>query len=217
MALHLVDKIAEFLTNNPNQKFTAPDIANWIYQTYPDECKVKQKNSKAIKMPLDSPEALIQQLIREINASRTRIEKKNIKLTEGRPRKFYFTNESDHTEVIKAETIKAPNLENELATILSEHALYPLLADYLTQEFGIYSKRINEKRSSNKRSPNGNKWLYPDLVAMENLSKDWNQEIKNCVKEYFDKKTRLWSFEVKILINSSNVREVFFQTVSNSS
>ncbi|UXN02257.1 hypothetical protein [Bartonella sp. HY406] len=52
---------------------------------------------------------------------------------------------------------------------------------------------------------------------MEDLSNDWDQEIKACIKEYSQQKTRLWSFEVKILINRSNVREVFFQTVSNSS
>ena len=52
---------------------------------------------------------------------------------------------------------------------------------------------------------------------MENLSQDWHREIKDCVKQYADKKTKLWSFEVKVLINRSNVREVFFQAVSNSS
>jgi hypothetical protein len=52
---------------------------------------------------------------------------------------------------------------------------------------------------------------------MEDLSADWSNEIKDCVKQYADKKTKLWSFEVKILINRSNVREVFFQAVSNSS
>jgi uncharacterized protein len=44
-----------------------------------------------------------------------------------------------------------------------------------------------------------------------------HQEIKQVVKEYADQKTRLWSFEVKILLNRSNVREAFFQAVSNSS
>lgn len=52
---------------------------------------------------------------------------------------------------------------------------------------------------------------------MEDLSQDWHREIKDCVKQYADKKTKLWSFEVKVLINRSNVREVFFQAVSNSS
>ena len=52
---------------------------------------------------------------------------------------------------------------------------------------------------------------------MEDLSCDWHRETKDCVQQYSDKKTKLWSFEVKILINRSNVREVFFQAVSNSS
>jgi hypothetical protein len=77
--------------------------------------------------------------------------------------------------------------------------------------------RIDEKRSSNRKGPQGNMWLYPDVVGMEDLTVDWNREIKDCVKECAEKKTRLWSFEVKRLLNQSNVREAFFQAVSNSS
>ena len=92
-----------------------------------------------------------------------------------------------------------------------------MLSNYLWAEFGVYSKRIDEKRSSNKRGPNGNRWLYPDLVGMEDLGADWHQEVKDCVNQYSDKRTKLWSFEVKLLINRSNVRECFFQSASNSS
>ena len=70
----------------------------------------------------------------------------------------------------------------------------------------IYSRRIDEKRGSNRRGPNGNKWLYPDVVGMENLSADWHREVKSCVAQYSDKQTKLWSFEVKLLrITSYNV------------
>jgi len=92
-----------------------------------------------------------------------------------------------------------------------------LLSLYLWEEFGIYSKRVDEKRSSNKRGPNGNRWLYPDVVGMEDLGADWHQEVRDCVNQYSDKRTKLWSFEAKLLINRSNVRECFFQAVSNSS
>ena len=37
------------------------------------------------------------------------------------------------------------------------------------------------------------------------------------MNQYSDKRTKLWSFEAKLLINRSNVRECFFQAVSNSS
>jgi hypothetical protein len=52
---------------------------------------------------------------------------------------------------------------------------------------------------------------------MEDLGSEWHQEVRDCVNQYFDKRTQLWSFEAKLLINRSNVRECFFQAVSNSS
>lgn len=42
-------------------------------------------------------------------------------------------------------------------------------------------------------------------------------DIRSLYEVYADKKTKLWSFEVKKLLNRSNVREAFFQAVSNSS
>ena len=93
-----------------------------------------------------------------------------------------------------------------------------MLSGFLRSELEIYIMRIDEKRSRNSHGARGNKWLHPDLVGIQNLSDDWNREIKDCVREYdANKKTKLWSFEVKILINRRNVREVFFQAVSNSS
>ena len=52
---------------------------------------------------------------------------------------------------------------------------------------------------------------------MKALSGDWKREIKDCVQQYADKQTKLWSFEVKRQISHSNVRQMFFQAVSNSS
>ena len=72
-------------------------------------------------------------------------------------------------------------------------------------------KKFDERRSPSNRGPSDNRWLYPDLVAMEDLSVSWHQEVKDCVREYADKRTKLWSSEVKLLINSSNVRECFFK------
>jgi hypothetical protein len=102
-------------------------------------------------------------------------------------------------------------------TKVTEHDLYPLLSSYLHAEFNLLPKRIDEKRASNRRGPNGNRWLFPDLVGMEDLTDEWNKEIRACVKEYGDPRTRLWSFEVKLRLNRSNVREAWFQAVSNSS
>ena len=152
-------------------------------------------------------------------SQRPRLQKKHpeLKTTEGRPRKYYYSEKSDSAEVVAAESAVVVPTADMNDTKLGEHAMYPLLSLYLWEEFGVYSKRIDEKRSSNKRGPNGNRWLYPDLVGMEDLGADWHQEVRDCVNQYSDKRTKLWSFEVKLLINRSNVRECFFQSVSNSS
>lgn len=162
---------------------------------------------------------LVQQLVAEISSQRPRLQKRHpeLKTTEGRPRKYYYSEKSDVAEVAAAESAVTTPMVDSSDAKLGECAMYPLLSQYLWEEFGVFSKRIDEKRSSNKRGPNGNRWLYPDVVGMEDLGAEWHQEVRDCVNQYSDKRTKLWSFEAKLLINRSNVRECFFQAVSNSS
>ena len=216
MALKLANTVVEFLQHNPEQKFTAREVANWIFATYPEECHQKQKRSTATLNPLDNETALLRQIAAEIGSQRPRLQKRypQVKTTEGRPRKYYFTESTDSAEIDHAESQEASPVSSP---ILKEHDLYLILSEFLWSELELYSKRIDEKRSRHSHGAGGNKWLYPDLAGMEDLSGDWHREIKDCVQQYGDKKTKLWSFEVKILINRSNVREVFFQAVSNSS
>ncbi|WP_273721243.1 MULTISPECIES: HrgA protein [unclassified Bartonella] len=215
MALDLTNITFNFLKQNPTKKFTAREIAQWIFENYRDACRKKQKRSTATVMPLNSDTALIQQIVAEIGSKRPHLQKRHpeIKTTEGRPRQYYFTQSTDSAEIDEIESITTSKTDDSI----KEHHLYPLLSKFLWSELEVYSKRINEKHSRNKHGTGGNKWLYPDLVGIQDLSKEWHREIKDCVLQYFDKKTKLWSFEVKILINRSNVRQVFFQTVSNSS
>ena len=214
MPLHLADKVVEYLSQNPDQKLTARDIANWVFEKYPTECQEKKENAKNI----DSDIALIQQIAGEIGAARHRIKGKEskIKTTEGRPKKYYYTEASEEEEIKRAEDISATATTSD-STKIKEHDLYPILIRFLQSELEVYSKRIDEKRSSNSSGAGGNRWIHPDIVGMEDLSQSWDLEIEKCIGEYGDKKTKLWSFEVKIKINRSNVREAFFQAVSNSS
>jgi hypothetical protein len=217
MALNLAKAVLECLKARPEDKLTARQIAEWIFGAYPAECQEKKSNSRGDYIKTDSD--LVQQLVAEISSQRPRLQKRHpeLKTTEGRPRKYYYSEKSDVAEVAAAEgVITAPSADSNDAK-LGEHAMYPLLSLYLWEEFAVYSKRVDEKRSSNKRGPNGNRWLYPDVVGMEDLGAEWHQEVRDCVNQYSDKRTKLWSFEAKLLINRSNVRECFFQAVSNSS
>lgn len=215
MALNLAKAVLGYLKERPDEKLTARQIAEWIFATFPDECQAKKQSSQYVSTDAE----LVQQLVAEISSQRPRLQKRHpeLKTTEGRPRKYYYSEKSDVAEVAAAEGVIAAPMTDSSNAKLGEHAMYPLLSLYLWEEFGVYSKRIDEKRSSNKRGPNGNRWLYPDVVGMEDLGAEWHQEVRDCVNQYSDKRTKLWSFEAKLLINRSNVRECFFQAVSNSS
>ena len=58
MALNLTITIAEFLQNNPEQKFTAREITEWVYAHYPDHYRQKQQKSKATAIILDNDQVL---------------------------------------------------------------------------------------------------------------------------------------------------------------
>ena len=215
MALNLPKTIVSFLKDHPDEKYTPREIADWVFKTFPDECQAKKQNSQRIENDAE----LIRQIAAEIGSRSYKLQKRNseIKMTEGYPRRIYYTEKSDSAEVAAAEGEATILVGGKPSEKMREHDLYPILSSYLWMEFGLYSKRIDEKRSSNKRGPNGNRWLYPDMVGVEDLGEEWDQEIRDCVYQYSDKRTKLWSFEVKLLINGANVRECFFQAVSNSS
>lgn len=206
------------LKERPGQRLIAREIAMLIMQEYPDACEDKRMRSKASKTPLDSDYALLQQIVAEIGALRKRLESHlDIKTTEERPRKYYYSTQSDTAEVEAAEKISRLARYNKQSAKILEAYLYPILSEFLFNELNIYSKRIDEKRSRKQYGPDGNKWLYPDLVGIEDLTSNWERAVIECVSASSETRTKLYSFEVKLLLNRSNVRECFFQTVSNSS
>lgn len=211
MAKKLSETVESVLKQNPGKAYTARQLAEWIWNNKQEECLDKMKRSKANIIPLNSPELLINQLVAEISSKKKSIlSKPNIKCTADRPRKYYYSDKTDLQEITEAEKGVKTNSHPELDS-------YPKLCEYLFNELDIYPKRIDEKKSSNSKGTNGNKWLHPDIVGLKNLSEGWDSDVISCVEKHAFNKTSLWSFEVKIKINLSNVREYFFQTVSNSS
>lgn len=221
--LNLRQTVIDFLKSRPEERFTARQIALWIFENHSEACEGKRAQSK---QDLTDDSELVQQLVAEIGANRIGIQNKdsNIHTTEGRPRLYFYSREADYSRILRPSIFSADSFAEppgqgnaEKRHSISEHDLYPLLCRYLHGEQNLYPKRIDEKRGSNRRGPNGNKWLYPDLVAMEDIGASWDQEIRACVNQTGAQRARLWSFEVKLLLNRSNVREAWFQAVSNSS
>lgn len=206
MALDLSKTVVDILKKNAGQGFTSNELASLVFANKKEECLAKMKRTH-----LTSEEELLKQIAREISARTFRsVMASNIKTTADRPRKYYYSEKTDAEEIIEAEKVTKHNGH-------PEHDSYPFLCQYLYNELNIYPKRIDEKKSSNTKGKNGNIWLHPDVVGLKNLSDGWNSDVINCANKHAFNKTSLWSFEVKIKINLSNVREYFFQTVSNSS
>lgn len=218
LGLNLANPVVEFSPQQPQQKFTARPITRWLFATYRDECRQKQKGFSADLALLGNGAASLTQA-GEIDWRRLRRQHRHpkVKSTAGGYWRSYVTESTGSAVLADAGGNQSVLATKTNEAVVKEHDLYPLLSQFLWSELELYSKRIDEKRSRNSRGAGGNKWLYPDLVSMEDLSSDWHREIKDFVQQYAAKKTRLWSFEVKISLNRGNVREAFFQTISNSS
>lgn len=216
MALRLRERVFQLLQENPEQRFRAREIAEWIHSSFPDDTAQKIAQSAFLTDEI----SLLNQIVAEIGSNRPSWQRRygNLRTTEGRPREFYWTEKSETEEVEEAEANEfADNRECSEKQGGLEKDLYPKLVDFLQVEFEAKAFRIEESKASNRRGKGGNKWLYPDVVAVEALTKNLNVEVVEALKHSGEQRARLWSFEVKKIINRSNVRESYFQAVSNSS
>ena len=218
MGLKINTRVADYLKTRAEQRFTVQEIALWILEAFPDECREKRERS----LNLQSDEDLLQQLAREVYSQVPDIRKRHaqIRTTEERPRRYYWTEKTDPNEDTGAGDAEDEHDSNSSPPgrmLPGEADLYPLLCQYVFNNLKVFPRRIDEKKSTNRQGRDGNKWLWPDIVGMEDITADWTREIRDVVQEYADKKSKLWSFEVKRSISQSNVRSAFFQTVSNSS
>lgn len=193
------EAVIQFLQSKHGTQFKSREVANELKKLF----NVKYGNKSA------------GQLAAEISAGIPNWLESNPQLrkSDETPRTFWW----DETQVSAQVESAASTQSNNNSANIAEHELYPLLAKFLFNlPRKIYSKRIDEKRSSNSNGHNGNKWLHPDLVGMEDLTSEWFYEMKDWTSKIGTRKAKLWSFEVKLEIKKSSVRPYYFQAVSNS-
>jgi len=97
-----------------------------------------------------------------------------------------------------------------------EKHLHPFLAYFAFYKLKAYSKTLNHSKSV--KSSYG-EWVHPDMVscAFPFLQAEWHSEVSSLSRSIGNAPIRLCSFELKRKIDMTNLREVFFQAVSNSS
>lgn len=99
-----------------------------------------------------------------------------------------------------------------------ERDLHPLLVAYINSDdhFHGHTKTIFHEKSY-KGEKHGERWMHPDLVSVRLPFDDIKQSSIALAKNAGIDTISIFSFELKREITVSNVREYYFQAVSNSS
>ena len=134
-----------------------------------------------------------------------------------RPAKFYlkkiYNNYQDEDEEL--ENVVE---EDSGKQTFNERDLHPLLSTFLysNPHFNCYTKTIFHE-SSKKYKKGYNKWLHHDLVGIYFPFDKYQNNILKLLETLKENAYKLFSYEVKIELNFSNLRQYYFQAVSNSS
>lgn len=99
-----------------------------------------------------------------------------------------------------------------------ERDLHPLLVKFLFESplFDVYAKTIYHERSI-KEKGGQNEWLHPDVVGVHFGFNDFAKTSFDLLKKLNVINHKLYSFEIKISLDWSNLKSSYFQAVSNSS
>ncbi|MBK9746636.1 MAG: hypothetical protein IPO91_07605 [Chloroflexi bacterium] len=128
-----------------------------------------------------------------------------------RPRRFslksLFTDQ-------QAEQLVAKQDSAPVKSSYKESALHPFLAHFAHLKLKVYTKTINHSKSTKKEF---GEWVHPDMVGCYFPLEDWSREVIDFGTAIGVVSLRLYSFELKRSLNFGNLREAFFQAVSNSS
>jgi len=96
----------------------------------------------------------------------------------------------------------------------SERDLHPLLSYYVYTYNSIYTKTIFHEASKKKTFA---QWQHPDIVGAFYPMEDWESDIFDIANYTGNQPVKIFSYELKKFLDFNNLRESYFQAVSNSS
>lgn len=142
--------------------------------------------------------------------------------TSERPAQFFLRKLSNTIDLQKIQKLKetevAKKEKTESKSKFHERDLHSLLVSYASGDshFKANLKTIFHENSS-KATKGQNEWLHPDLVGVYFPFRDYKKETLEIQNHLSITSIKLFSFELKISLNFGNLRQSFFQAVSNSS
>jgi len=134
--------------------------------------------------------------------------------TNSRPKKFYLKSQASQLDLSDTAIAKESTVVKKKRFDYLEKDLHSYLTFYAYSRLRCYTKTINHSHSTKKEF---GEWVHPDIVGCRFLFEDWKQEVYELSSSIGNISTQLLSFELKRELSSGNLRESFFQTVSNSS
>jgi len=134
--------------------------------------------------------------------------------TDSRPKKFYLKAQTGQLDLSETAITKEPVLPKKKRFDFLEKDLHQYLTYYAYYHLHCYTKTINHSQSTKKEF---GEWVHPDIVGCYFPLDDWKPEVYELSSSIGNISIKLLSFELKRELSFGNLRESFFQTVSNSS
>ena len=138
---------------------------------------------------------------------------KSLFITTGeRPKRFLLKSlvESEGKQIL--DILPAEEMKPKIDYL--EKALHPFMVYYGFYYLKAYLKTIHHIKSGKHEF---GEWVHPDIIGCYFSFSDWKEEVVEVSSLTGNASIKLFSFELKRKLSLSNLREVFFQAVSNSS
>ncbi len=132
----------------------------------------------------------------------------NTKFTKPEPAHFALK------EFTNVAVLPSDEPKNNRTSEYRERDLHPFLTYFAYTYQRIYTKTIYHESSSKDRYA---QWLHPDMVGVYFPLDTWQPEVLEIARDLGNLVLKLYSYEIKRELTFSNLRESFFQAVSNSS
>ncbi|MGI7804967.1 HTH domain-containing protein [Campylobacter jejuni] len=171
---------------------------------------------KALEKGLDKKLSSIGQTPTQTIWNRLLTDKINFLKTSIKPTTFWLKEREN--ELLKLGNKNEITNEKQEKNKFHERDLHPLLVKFLYEnlDFNLNCKTIYHEQS--KKGKGGeDKWNYPDIVGVYFPYDDYEKETITLLENIKQNSYKLFSFELKIALNFSNLKECYFQAVSNSS
>ncbi|EFO9851355.1 HrgA protein [Campylobacter jejuni] len=171
---------------------------------------------KALEKGLDKKLSSIGQTPTQTIWNRLLTDKINFLKTSIKPTTFWLKEREN--ELLKLDNKNEITNEKQEKNKFHERDLHPLLVKFLYEnlDFNLNCKTIYHEQS--KKGKGGeDKWNYPDIIGVYFPYDDYEKETITLLENIKQNSYKLFSFELKIALNFSNLKECYFQAVSNSS